>query len=162
MLYKSPLNVQLVIHVSDVQREHSSLVISTRHPSLTTERRYTVGSVYLPESQPSGYRCNATPVPNAEIISFSPALLHDELSLKDWAGGLCALVPAASDRKTSADQLFLDHLPSANLLVLVDWCLPGFVGGNVAQFPQLLELLCLGELSGLGPELDGREEVVHG
>lgn len=159
MLYKSPLNVQLVIHVSDVQREHSSLVIATRHPSLTTRRRYTVGSVYLPESQPSDYRCNATPVPNAEIFSPCPAR---RLSLKNWAGGLCALVPAASDRKTSADQLLLDHLPSANLLVLVDWCLPGFVGGNVAQFPQLLELLCLGELSGLGPELDGREEVVHG
>jgi hypothetical protein len=102
-------------------------------------------------------QCN--PNSQSEIISPSPAR---RFSLKDGAGGLCALVPAASDGEASADQLLLDYLPSANLLVLVDWCLPGFVGGNVGQFPQLLELLCLGELSGLGLEFDGCEEAVHG
>lgn len=66
---------------------------------------------------------------NAEIISPSPA----RLPLKHWGGGLCALVPATSDGEASVGQLLLNHLPSADLLVLVDWCLPGLVDSHIGQ-----------------------------
>lgn len=76
------------------------------------------------------------PMPNDVI---SPA----QLSLIDGAGGLCSVVPAASDRQASVDQLVLDHLPSADLLVLVDWRLSAGVDSHIGQADvRLLQLLC--------------------
>ena len=160
MLYKSPLNVQLVIHVSDVQVRTPHSPWQRRHHSLTTERRYTVGWFYLPGiiALRLPMQCN----PSSQCRKNFPFSCTTS-RLKNGRGGFCALVPATSDRETSVDELLLDHLPSANLLVLVDWCLPGFVGGNVGQrLVQILKLLGLEELFGLRLEFQGCEEAVHG
>ena len=78
-------------------------------------------------------------------------------------GGLCALIPATSDWKTSVDQLLLDHLPSANLPVLVNRCLPASVDGYVGQnLVHLLQLLGFEEPRGHGLDLESVEEVGHG
>jgi hypothetical protein len=80
MLYKSPLNVQLVIHVSDVQLRTPHSPWQRRHHSPTTERRYTVGSFYLPGiiALRLPMQCN----PKFPMPKEFPLLLHD-LSFKE-------------------------------------------------------------------------------
>lgn len=83
--------------------------------------------------------------------------------LKHRAGGLCILVPAASDRQISSKKLVLDELPSADFLVFVDGSPSRRVYHHVGNFEvQLLQLLGVLKLLGCRLRLVCEIEILEG